>query len=410
MKVYCISFLAFLSLVANANGATTCFNGTIKAAGSTTVSPFASAWSSNYTKLCTKATVKVEEGGSSAGAKRVCGDATLGAVDIGMMSRAWKSSEATVQSDGYTYKCLIGNTTRQAAQLVVDNDAVLLIVRSEPVVPVKPAKPAKPVAPAKPVKPVRTPVKPVKPAPSKPVSPPSKPTYTAGSLNAAGCIKKLGCLTKDQIRWIFSNLTVAQLSASSVTWNIAAIPNSDKNDATRLWSELDSACSPTEIAITGTDSASGEYDFMKTALFQSTGETFRSSYVSQTTKSAVNTYVLGNSFAIGFNDFKVGQSTSGTGASKTTLVPIRGASACVTPSTGSVQDKTYTPLSRVTYMNVFKNNCTALKSALAYIEYGLTTAGQSEVTRAGGVPLSSTQVTAETNKITALRAFTGCTK
>jgi len=395
MKVYCSSLLAFLSLVANANGATTCFNGTIKAAGSTTVFPFATAWSSNYTKLCTKANVTVEAGGSGAGAKRVCGDATLVPVDIGMMSRNWKSSEATVAPDGYTYQCVIGNTTRQVAQMVVDNDAVLLIVRSEP------------IAPSKPVKPVVAPRKPSKPAPSKPAAAPSKPT---AGLSAAACIRKLGCLTKDQIRWMYSNLTVAQLSASSLAWSSTAIPNSDSNDATHFWSELDSACSNVEIGITGTDSASGEYDFFKSTLFASTGETFRSTYVGQTTKSAVNTYVIANPFAIGFNDFKTGTSTTGTTTSKTMLVPVKGASACVTPTTTTVQDKTYTPLSRLTYMNVLKNNCTALKSALAYIEYGYTPAGQAEVTSSGGVVLTLTQTNAETNKITTLRAYTGCTK
>jgi ABC-type phosphate transport system substrate-binding protein len=354
MKLYYAYSLTFLSMAANAAATTSCFTGTETAAGSTTVYPFAVQWAASYSALCPKATVSVAAGGSGAGAKQVCGAATP-AVDIGMMSRNWKSSEAALQSDGYTFNCLIGDTNRSVAQMPVSNDAVVLIVKDDQLF-----------------------------------------NYTA-----AACIKKLGCLTKDQLRWMFTNFTDAQLTASG--WNSSALANSDGSDATHKWSELDSSCPAVEIAIVGTDSTSGEYDFFKTTILTGTSEGFRSTYVPKTNHSDVNTYVVATPGAIGFNDFHTALSTNTTYA-----VPIKNptSSACVTANATTVGDGDYAPLGRLTYMNVLKSNCTALTSGLAYIEYGYTTAGQKDVVTAGGVPLTSAQISTGSSRITTLRA--GC--
>jgi len=266
----------------------------------------------------------VEEGGSSVGAKRVCGDATLGAVDIGNMSRDWKTSEATKQSDGYTFKCLIGDTSRSVAQIAIANDAVVMVVKPDP-----PSKPVKPVAAPKPAPSKPKPAKPSKPSPAAP-----KPSPVTG-LPTAGCIKKLGCLSKDMLRWMYSNYTVAQLSSSGWT-NV--LTNSDNNDATRLWSELDSACQATEIKIAGTDPLSGEYDFFKSAILTGgTSEGFRSGFVTYVDKTLVNSYVVSNPGGIGFNNYVTGFSTS-----TVTIAPLKNsAGACVAPNASTVENLTY---------------------------------------------------------------------
>lgn len=56
---------------------------------------------------------------NSNGAGRVCGEETRGEpVDIGNMSRDWKSSEASTE-DSYTFDCLVGDATRSAIQIDV---------------------------------------------------------------------------------------------------------------------------------------------------------------------------------------------------------------------------------------------------------------------------------------------------
>ena len=64
---------------------------------------------------------KVEGGGSSDGAGRVCGNLDRGKpVDIGDMSRQWKSSEAVlVEGSDFLYSCLKGDTSRSAIQVEI---------------------------------------------------------------------------------------------------------------------------------------------------------------------------------------------------------------------------------------------------------------------------------------------------
>lgn len=103
------------------------------------------------------------------------------------MSRQWKDTEAEKQADGYTYNCLIGDTTRSAIQIDVAIDGLSVVVKS------------------------------------------------GGA--AAGCLDKLPGLTIDQLRWIFSSYTDSELTATG--WDAAAaIPNSDNDENTHLWSEL----------------------------------------------------------------------------------------------------------------------------------------------------------------------------
>ena len=102
-------------------------DGSISIAGSSTVLPVAEAWAEAYMEMCPNVTVTVESGGSSVGAGRVCNNPDRGeAVDIGNMSRDWKTSEAS--RDGYSLQCLVGDTDRKAIQLDVSGDRWLWII------------------------------------------------------------------------------------------------------------------------------------------------------------------------------------------------------------------------------------------------------------------------------------------
>lgn len=68
---------------------------------------------------------------------------------------------------------------------------------------------------------------------------------------AETCINKLGGLTIDQLRWMFTNLGENHLRDQG--WNDDAVPNSDGDPVTKYWSELldDPACASEQIHIFG---------------------------------------------------------------------------------------------------------------------------------------------------------------
>ncbi|CAE7210418.1 sphX, partial [Symbiodinium sp. CCMP2456] len=72
-------------------------------------------------------TITIEGGGSSSGARRVCKDRTdPDHVDIGDMSRNWKSSEALLLDDDYTWEC--SNSKIRVTQIQVGTDGLAVVV------------------------------------------------------------------------------------------------------------------------------------------------------------------------------------------------------------------------------------------------------------------------------------------
>lgn len=366
MKFYFASLLALFSMAAN-HAAAECFTGMISGAGSTTVFPVAQTWAASYLQQCPKGKVDVqyEVSGSTVGAKRVCAVSGLAPVDFGTMSRTFKSSEATVKADGYTFQCAQGDTSRTVAQLPAFNDAVVLITKDDSAL------------------------------------------FSSGQPSVTGCLKKIGCLSTDQIRWMFSNFTLAQLTTAG--WNSAALKNSDGKDTTHLWSELDSSCPAVEISIAGNDIVarlSGEAEFFQKQIFPSyPAEGLRSTFVPFTnyTSAKINQYVINTKGAIAFNDYQTALTTSPT----TIVLPIKSANTsnvCVQPNATTVGEGKYLPLGRLTYVNVLTSNCTSLLASADYVEYSYSADGQSDIETTFGIPLTQTQLTTGLSRLTALRA------
>ena len=88
--------------------------------------PVASAWAQAYSASNQDYTVTVAGGGSGAGASKVC-STEADSVNIGDMSREWKSSEATVNEDGYTYDCV--NSDVSVTQLIVAVDGLSVVIK-----------------------------------------------------------------------------------------------------------------------------------------------------------------------------------------------------------------------------------------------------------------------------------------
>jgi ABC-type phosphate transport system substrate-binding protein len=379
MKFYYPSLLTFLSMSVSRTSAAICFKGDLTAAGSTTVYPVAVQWAASYLELCpgTNVTVDWELFGSTTGAKRVCAVPGYEPIEIATMTRSFKDpsvaqvgynvtdAEAILQPDGYTYNCVIGDTTRTVAQFPAFYDAVVLIVKSDSAV--------------------------------------------------AECINTLGGgLNSDQIRWLFSNFTEDQLKASN--WSAASLPNSDGSDETHLWNELDSSCPAVEIAIAGDDTVgrlSGEAEYFQRSFFPgykggpplySSAEGLRSSYKSFIDHKEVNRYVLETEGAIAFNSYQ----TAASAQPGVMLVPIKSSTtgAFITPSQATIQDLSYTPLSRLAYVNVLKSDCTALLNGLDWLEYAFSSEGQDDVASTYGVPLTETDLATAATRIKELRA--GC--
>lgn len=270
-------------------------------------------------------TVTVQGGGSSIGADRVCGGGD-GPVDIGDMSREWKSSEAKVQDNGYVYDCLEHDTSRSAIQIPVAIDGLTVA------------------------------------------------TSLRGG--AQECIEILGGLTVDQLRWIYSSYTMAELESTG--WDSSSLKNSDGQDSTHFWSELDSSCPETEILIAGADDLSGTYEyFLETVLADhDNGETFAlnrpNGYVNSALDEDLVAYVLDNGNAIsyfGYSYYFQNSDTLYAAAVK------NGAGRYITPNEQSVGDGSYEPLARRIYMNLH-DDMAALEATAPFVKFGMSDEGR----------------------------------
>lgn len=188
-----------------------CPGTTVQIGGSSTVDPLAEKWIEGYKSVCTSTTLVLNpECGSSCGARRVCDqrrDTDGIALDVGDMSRDWKVPAEATSDNGYLFKCASSN--REVIQVDVALDGLSIVVATGGV--------------------------------------------------AFDCIQRMGGLTMDQLRWIFTGYSESQLQANG--WSASSIPNSDGNSSTHLWSELNSGCEATEILISGADKDSGKLIF-----------------------------------------------------------------------------------------------------------------------------------------------------
>ena len=314
-------------------------DGAISVAGSSTVFPVANLWAEVYQTAC-DTTLTIEGGGSGAGAGRVCDNSEKGtAVMIGDMSRGWKASEASVEPNGWVYNCLKGDTSRSAGQFPIAADGLSIVVKK------------------------------------------------GGAADI--CISGIGGLTTDQVRWIYSDYTAAELVATG--WDSMALPNSDNNDATHLWSELDASCPSAEIKIAGADSESGTYEFFMDAMLSDAdnGEIFDSNrpdgYTNSAEDEVVVNYLESNADSIGYFGYAYYKANQ----DKLSAVAIKNdAGNYVAPSPTSVADGTYNPLGRFIYMNL-NIDPTDLAMTLPFLEFGFSDVGDSLVEQVGYVPLTA---------------------
>jgi phosphate transport system substrate-binding protein len=312
-------------------------------AGSSTVFPLALIWAQSYMELCPGINITVEGGGSAEGAMRVCAsdDAKGGPVEIGDMSREWFEPEALPAANGYLYQCVIGDTTRSAIQVDVAIDGLSVAVLQNG--------------------------------------------------TAAQCIERLGGLSTDQLRWIFTSYGSDQLLATG--WDSSSLPNSDGDDSTHLWSELDSGCAPIDIKIAGPDPESGTFEyFLQTILVDlSSGETYDPNrpggYFNSTDDEVVVKYTEADGDVVAF----FGYAYFLKDESLLYAVPIMNDEGdYVVPTHNTVSDGTYNPLSRRIYMNLL-NDADSLGNTLPFLRFCYSVNGTVLVDDTGYVPIDESE-------------------
>ncbi|KAL7575238.1 hypothetical protein ACA910_018720 [Epithemia clementina (nom. ined.)] len=322
--------------------------GAFTMAGSSTVFPLAELWAGVYQVFC-NTTIRVEGGGSSRGACRVCGqcDAShedeegraLPPAEIGDMSRNWIAGMEANSINGYMYDC--AQSDRKVTQIEVAIDGLSVV--------------------------------------------------TASSGIAHECIEALGGLTRDQLRWIFSSFTTAELQADG--WVESSVPFLDTDDKSHLWSELssDPRCPAVEIKIAGADSYSGTYDYMVEYLFNTAkGETFDlnrplnatnpqdASYFFSSLDDDIVEYLQQTEAGIGYFGYAYVASNTDT----LDPVAIRSPNGYyVKPEPTSIESGDY-PMARRIYMNVLED-VTLEAYTVPFMNFALSEEGQNLVRAIG---------------------------
>ena len=312
-------------------------DGSISIAGSSTVLPLAEAWAEDYQAACDGITITVESGGSGGGAGRVCANSAKGTpVDIGDMSRDWKSTEADRQANGFILDCLAGDTSRDAAQIQVAIDGLSVVMKK------------------------------------------------GGAADV--CVNThMGGLTVHQLRWIFSAETDAELTTAGM--DLGTEIANDDGDTTREWSDLNANCGDAEIVLAYPDADSGTYEyFFETALDEASAG-FRAGTQSADDNVLVNA-LTGDETAIGYFGYAYYQENMATLAA---AAIENGDGNMITPNANSVRDGSYNPLSRPLFMNLLVDGAT-LENTIPFMLYGLDTeAGHEAVGEVGYVSLNDYQ-------------------
>lgn len=187
-------------------------DGQIAIAGGSTVLPVIRIWAEMYQLGCTEK-FKLEAGRSSDGADRVCVGSESGySVDIGMMAREFDPVKEAVPrpKKDFVYDCItekIHEEVRSVIQVESALDGIAIM-------------------------------------------------FAIGSVGEK-CVRLLGGLTIDQLRWMYSSYSDDELEKSG--WDSSCLSNNDFDSSTHLWSELDHRCSEEEIQLVGDKEGEGTY-------------------------------------------------------------------------------------------------------------------------------------------------------
>lgn len=150
------------------------------------------------------------------------------------------------------------------------------------------------------------------------------------------------------------------------------------------WRDLDSAYPRVAMRLYGPGTDSGTFDFF-TAQINGTEDVSRSDYSASEDDNVTVQGVSGDRGALGY----FGLSYAEENASRLKLLAVDGGEGCVKPSTKTVQNGTYAPLSRPLFVYV-KHSSAQRPEVRAFLDYLVTHAGEI-ATAARFVPLTLRQ-------------------
>lgn len=313
-------------------------DGDLEIGGSDTVLPVISVWSELYLLGCPM-NIDLEGGGSSLGARRICASSESGdSVDVGMMSRDfnWEEEAIPRANNKFVYDCIMeeGEESRSVIQIDVALDGISVL-------------------------------------------------FPIGGTGEK-CVRLLGGLTMDQLRWMYSSYSDTDLQNSG--WDPESLPNSDFDPNTHKWSELDYRCADEEIQLSGDYWDDGSFTSFSKQLLKDyhTGEHIadkrKKPYVEVYGFDALR-YLLEHEDSVsyvGYHYYFEHQDVFWAAP-----IAIDASASFVAPSLESISDGSY-PLTRSIYVNIH-NNHAALRDALPVIKFGYS--NPSLILSSGYVPI-----------------------
>jgi ABC-type phosphate transport system substrate-binding protein len=254
--------------------------------------------------------------------------------DCSHQTREWNGNEATTDFSGYKYRCI--NSTRKVIQIEVAIDGLSITM--------------------------------------------------ASNGTAADCVRSMGGLSTEQLRWIYSSYMVKELVATD--WNLTVLPGNDGDDTTHLWSELSLDCAAEEIKIAGPDETSGTYEFFRETILvdYKNGGSFGGGtvgYFNSASDEEIVAYVESDSTVIGY----FGYAYYIQEGSRLFAAPIQNYNGdFVPPDEASIANATYFPFSRRLFMNLL-DDPKSLVNTGPFVEFGMSDEGTELVQGTGYVPI-----------------------
>lgn len=287
--------------------------GEIRIAGSSDVKDIALVWSQLYNLAC-PTSVTLEAGSSGTGATRLCASD----IEVALMSRDWTDEESGELRNGFLHKCQSSIAQISSVQVDVAKDGLTVVVAKD------------------------------------------------GA--ADRCIRILGGLTKHQLRWIYSNYSEEQLTASG--WDPTSLQMSDGTAKTHLWRELDARCEPEEIRLSGDLLGGDAFTTFSKAILPRFGD---GEHVSQNRTTAyvgefhleLLVYLLKNKGSVSFVPFHYYVENQ----ELFVAVPIQNEHGTfILPSEESITDESYPIVRRLT-MNLI-NRGSSLARTIPLLKFG----------------------------------------
>lgn len=189
------------------------------------------------------------------------------------------------------------------------------------------------------------------------------------------------------------HLTVAEL-CRIWTSNTSAGACGGAGPRVTSWNELDATWPAQAIELYGPGTASGTFDYFIEVILDPTGDEITAEFFPSEDDNVLVQGVAGNTYALGYFGYAYAIENTDT----IRIVAVDGGAGPVVPSSTTIRDGTYTPLSRPLF--VYANARSVERPAVReFLRFGLSATGMSLVDQTGYISLTETERLAELAKV-----------